>query len=72
MKKIFIRFLFIVFLSINFSFININSSKTEAKELAIEFVECKHGQCEATAKSTKKRCKHCVSDEGDKYCWQHK
>tara|TARA_B100000795_G_C22558981_1_gene345542 strand:+ start:114 stop:335 length:222 start_codon:yes stop_codon:yes gene_type:complete len=36
-----------------------------------EFVECKYGQCYATAKSTEKRCKHCVSKEGDTYCWQH-
>jgi len=36
-----------------------------------EFVECKYGQCHATAKSTKKRCKHCVSNKGDSFCWQH-
>lgn len=34
--------------------------------------ECKYGQCYGTAKSTGKRCKHCVSNKGDKYCYQHK
>ena len=72
MKKIFIRFLFIAFLSINFSFTNIDKIKPEAKEVSVENIECKYGQCEATAKSTKKRCKHCVSEKGDSYCWQHK
>ena len=33
---------------------------------------CKHGQCYATAKSTGYRCRHCVSNAGDSYCWQHK
>lgn len=32
---------------------------------------CNHGQCYATAKSTGKRCKHCVSNSRDLYCWQH-
>jgi cell division protein FtsL len=32
---------------------------------------CKYDQCHATAKSTGKRCKHCVSNKGDLYCWQH-
>ena len=35
-------------------------------------MECQHGQCQATAKSTGKRCKHCVSNSGDRYCFQHK
>lgn len=33
--------------------------------------DCRFGQCHATAKSTGKRCKHCVSNSGDLYCWQH-
>ena len=32
---------------------------------------CNYGQCNATAKSTGNRCKHCVSNSGDLYCWQH-
>ena len=43
----------------------INNTKTE-------IAACKYGQCTAIAKSTKKQCKHCVSNEGDLYCWQHK
>ena len=35
-------------------------------------MECQHGQCQATAKSTGKRCKHCVSNSGDRFCYQHK
>lgn len=35
-------------------------------------IECRFGQCQATAKSTGKQCKHCVSNSGDKYCYQHK
>lgn len=40
--------------------------KTEAPE------DCKYDQCHATAKSTGNRCKHCVSERGDLYCWQHR
>ena len=35
-------------------------------------IECQHGQCQATAKSTGKQCKHCVSNSGDSFCYQHK
>lgn len=34
--------------------------------------QCKYGQCQAIAKSTGKQCKHCVSNPGDAYCFQHK
>jgi len=34
-------------------------------------VDCKYGQCQARTKSTGKQCKHCVSNYGDVYCWQH-
>lgn len=37
-----------------------------------EVVGCNYGQCQATAKSTGNQCKHCVSNQGDLYCWQHK
>jgi len=33
---------------------------------------CRYDQCHATAKSTGRRCRHCVSNSGDYYCWQHK
>jgi hypothetical protein len=34
-------------------------------------LECKFSQCQAIAKSTGNQCKHCVSNKGDLYCWQH-
>lgn len=34
-------------------------------------LECRYGQCNATAKSTGRRCLHCVSNPGDLYCYQH-
>ena len=34
-------------------------------------VNCRFGQCKAIAKSTGNRCKHCVSNSGDSYCYQH-
>ncbi len=33
---------------------------------------CQYGQCQAIAKSTGRQCRHCVSNPGDLYCWQHK
>lgn len=38
----------------------------------VSTIVCKNGQCQATAKSTGQQCKHCVSKEGDTYCFQHK
>jgi hypothetical protein len=37
-----------------------------------EVSDCHYGQCKATAKSTGKQCRHCVSNEGDSYCYQHR
>jgi hypothetical protein len=34
-------------------------------------VDCYYSQCQAIAKSTGEQCKHCVSNEGDSFCWQH-
>jgi len=36
-----------------------------------EDYDCRYGQCKAIAKSTGQQCKHCVSNAGDSYCWQH-
>ncbi len=36
------------------------------------FATCNYGQCRATAKSTGQRCRHCVSNSGDLYCYQHR
>jgi len=56
---------------ITMSFVVINDG-TDYREEKIENVECKYRQCNATAKSTSKRCKHCVSKSKDYQCWQHK
>lgn len=48
----------------NSSFIKV---KTETKELSLT---CKHGQCSAIAKSTKKRCGNCAQANSS-YCWSH-
>ena len=50
------------------SFVTYTSTSIPNK---VETYDCKYGQCMATAKSTGERCKHCVSNRGDKYCWQH-
>lgn len=50
---------------------NYNSS-TYIVSINKKNIECRFGQCQATAKSTGKQCKHCVSNSGDKYCYQHK
>lgn len=54
-----------------FSFTTINTAQLEKQQSNYSFVECKYSQCQATAKSTGNQCKHCVSNEGDSYCWQH-
>jgi hypothetical protein len=41
-------------------------------ENSLENFDCKYRQCNAIAKSTEKRCKHCVSKESDYQCYQHK
>ena len=49
------------------------SAKSEHNQIIqqINEVECNYGQCHAIAKSTGKRCLHCVSNKGDRNCWQH-
>ena len=68
MKKL----LIIIFVSlITMSFI-LKQENQNIKEDSVENVECKIRRCNAIAKSTKKRCKRCVSKEGDYQCYQHK
>ena len=60
-----------------FSFSPLSTEKLEPKTHVkksekVVSSDCKYGQCEEKEKSTGKRCKHCVSDKGDSYCWQHK
>jgi hypothetical protein len=68
MKKIF----FIVLIAlITMSFLSIEDNQTVLIQ-SIETIECKYRQCNAIAKSTEKRCKHCVSNSNDYQCYQHK
>ena len=53
------------------SFLSINESQPIKIDF-VENVECKIRRCNAIAKSTKKRCKRCVSKEKDYQCYQHK
>jgi hypothetical protein len=69
MKKYFI-IISTVFLLLSFS--SIKETDVNNVESHTETVECKIRQCNAIAKSTGKRCKHCVSNSEDKQCWQHK
>lgn len=69
MKQFLLGVLLVGFLSISSAF---TTNRVHEEKVEVTIVTCKHGQCQATAKSTKKRCKHCVSQSGDKYCWQHK
>ena len=68
MKKAF--FVLLIALS-TMSFLSIEDNQTIQNE-RVENVECKYRQCNATAKSTGERCKHCVSKSSDYQCYQHK
>jgi hypothetical protein len=67
-----------VALGLAFSFLSFTSfenkeSLSTVSSLADKIsADCRYGQCQATAKSTGKQCKHCVSNSGDKFCFQHK
>ena len=52
--------------------VGINENVSSQSLSGIEVVDCTYRQCNATAKSTGKRCKHCVSKEDDYQCYQHK
>jgi hypothetical protein len=52
-----------------------NSTSADSLETTLEesvAYACRFDQCRATAKSTGQRCRHCVSNYGDVYCYQHK
>lgn len=66
MKKLFIL------LFSSFFFISANTIQEDYTNYSSFSVECKYRQCNAIAKSTGKRCKHCVSSDEDVKCWQHK
>lgn len=71
MKKIFL--LSVLALSLlSFSPTSLTKTINKTSLAKAPTIECNYGQCNATAKSTGKQCKHCVSNSGDLYCWQHK
>jgi hypothetical protein len=47
------------------------SAESNSEEPVDENLECKYAQCNAVAKSTGKRCRSCVSKQGDFYCSKH-
>lgn len=57
---------------IGLSSYSVDNLSANSQVNATQEYECNYGQCQATAKSTGKRCKHCVSNRGDRYCYQHK
>ena len=63
---------FLLSLIIASSLLSFTPNEIAIKEKAKFSQNCKNGQCQATAKSTGKQCKHCVSNAGDKFCYQHK
>lgn len=72
MKKIktTITLTLLLFAASFYSFTPLNDAPEKAP---IEMPDgCHYGQCQAIAKSTGVQCKHCVSERGDLYCWQHK
>ena len=62
----------ISFISINLSFNSIKFNVVNDQQFVETYNDCKYGQCQGIAQSTGNRCKHCVSNRGDKYCYQHK
>ena len=69
----FVLYFLVTFLAIGIGspFTSPGSINLISNQVNIENYGCHYGQCHATAKSTGERCKHCVSNEGDSYCWQH-
>jgi len=51
---------------------HVQKPATAQQSNKMESADCRYGQCQAIAKSTGRQCQHCVSNAGDRYCWQHK
>lgn len=66
--------LFLAVLLFGTSFTYAGTNKVSKTSISINkiTVECRFNQCQATAKSTGRQCLHCVSNSGDKFCYQHK
>lgn len=65
-------FLVVLLFGTSFSFAGTNKILKTSFSINKNSVECRFSQCQATAKSTGKQCLHCVSNSGDKFCYQHK
>jgi hypothetical protein len=74
MKKNFVKIGIALMLSVvGLATTSFTETKISNHNLSIQSTQgCHYGQCQATAKSTSDQCKHCVSNSGDLYCWQHK
>lgn len=71
MKKLIFSSILLLTLVFSYSF-SLQSNAIKPIKTEINDASCKYGQCKGIAKSTGNRCKHCVSNAGDSYCWQHK
>ena len=69
-KNLFAATMFFAVSMTTYSFI-LPDSNSAVERNDNECVECRYDQCHAIAKSTGKRCRHCVSNYGDLYCYQH-
>jgi len=73
--KNFLKFIFTILAVLTVSGViyasSFGTSDPIISNIDYDTVECKYDQCHAIAKSTDERCKHCVSNDGDIYCWQH-
>ena len=72
MKKLIIGTSIFLALGISYAFTSSESINLNSNQVIFENHACTYGQCYATAQSTGNRCKRCVSNQGDFYCWQHK
>jgi hypothetical protein len=71
-NKIFLTLGVLLMTFSSFGFTDVNYNLTNNNNVLNIEADCQYGQCQATAKSTGNQCRHCVSNSGDLYCWQHK
>jgi hypothetical protein len=69
MKKILLA---VLLLGTTFTVTEARNTSKHSVSFKNNLIECRYSQCQATAKSTGKQCRHCVSNSGDKFCYQHK
>jgi len=69
-KSLILLFLSLSLISFSPSSLSKPIHKTSIKKSSP--IECRYSQCQATARSTGNQCRHCVSNPGDSFCFQHK